>query len=170
MSTKTNEEEIIRLKKRINFLLDYQANLVKENTLLKNECEVMRDKLGRYSDADVRQEPEVDEWEKYSKLLLLILRKLKSEEKWIAFKNNTANSKEYNRIDKAVLDEIISGFSENNEMIIKIMANFGIIKVNGKKEYFSIVIDKTPTKIYLLRKSALDMVSCSVEEMMELWG
>ena len=130
--------ELQRLKYQKNVLLD-------ENEKLKDKAEVGQLK------------------EKQSSFLIIIdvLGDLKDSGAWIEYKNKTANTKEFYRIDKEVLEKVVDEKTADNietKNILNMMANLGIIRKQDNKILFSASIDGVPKRIYMIRKDSVDFL------------
>ena len=130
--------ELQRLKYQKNVLLD-------ENEKLKDKAEVGQLK------------------EKQSSFLIIIdvLGDLKDSGAWIEYKNKTANTKEFYRIDKEVLEKVVDEKTADNietKNILDMMANLGIIRKQDNKILFSASIDGVPKRIYMIRKDSVDFL------------
>lgn len=162
------EDELSRLKTKVNLLLDVKEKMQAENQRLKKMVEEYK-----VAESDPLLPAPVYEGrdELYMRMVLVFMKSLKRENKWLEFKNKTANAKEYYRIDKVDFDRIMVGIvSQTTEdleekALIKVMINVGILKCVDGRELFPVVSGDFPRKAYLVKKSAIDMidVECSYE-------
>lgn len=132
--------EMQRLKYQKNILLDENAKL--RNTTKNIESEELKNGSQDFL------------------IIIDVLRELKVKGVWIEYKNITVHTKEFYRIEKEVLENIVEEKSNGSidlKRILDMMSNFGIIRKQDNKILTSATVDGVPKRIYMVRKDSVDL-------------
>jgi hypothetical protein len=132
-------DEMQRLKYQKNILLDENAKL--KNITKNIQCEESRNGSQEFL------------------IIIDVLKELKSKGAWIEYKNITVHTKEFYRIEKEVLENIVEEKSDGSvdlKRILDMMANFGIIRKQDNKILTSATVDGVPKRIYMVRIDSVD--------------
>lgn len=143
------DKEIMRLKHKVNRLLDVNDELRREIESLKGRVTVQP----------------VDEIDGYTQKLLVLLKELRSPSfYWLPYKNNTINARGFYRVEKKYLDRtLIRLFGEefDKKIFIAFLANIGIFKSDEDGNIlFSVCINQKNMRAYFIRKEAVDLPGC----------
>ena len=128
----SEELEIARLKAKANKLIDVNQQLVREKAKFTFI---------------------------YITRILVFLAELQKSALWLDYKNNTANTKEYYRVDKRDFENILAAYTDDKvtaRNFIRYMVCLGIMKSNDK-EIFSVIVNGKSKRVYMIRKTAVDL-------------
>lgn len=145
----SEELEIARLKAKANKLIDVNQQLVREKAQLQETIQ----RLQRFSNA------ENELTFIYITRILAFLAELQKSALWLDYKNNTANTKEYYRVDKRDFENILAAYTDDKvtaRNFIRYMVCLGIMKSNDK-EIFSVIVNGKSRRVYMIRKTAVDL-------------
>ena len=95
----------------------------------------------------------------YITRILAFLAELQKSALWLDYKNNTANTKEYYRVDKRDFENILAAYTDDKvtaRNFIRYMVCLGIMKSNDK-EIFSVIVNGKSRRVYMIRKTAVDL-------------
>lgn len=151
--------EIARLKMKTNKLIDANEQLIKEKEQLQETIQrLQRIEGSREDDSGISEEDRFTFL--YIKRIFRFISDLKRMALWLDYKNNTANTKEYYRIEKRDFETILATYT--NEMVsahdlIHFMVNLGILKSSDSKEIFSVIVAGKSRRVYMVRKTAVDL-------------
>ena len=90
---------------------------------------------------------------------MVFLAELQKSALWLDYKNNTANTKEYYRVDKRDFENILAAYTDDKvtaRNFIRYMVCLGIMKSNDK-EIFSVIVNGKSRRVYMIRKTAVDL-------------
>lgn len=153
----SEELEIARLKAKANKLIDVNQQLVREKAQLQETIQ----RLQRVSNAEI--ESGASEEDKFTFIyitrILVFLAELQKSALWLDYKNNTANTKEYYRVDKRDFENILAAYTDDKvtaRNFIRYMVCLGIMKSNDK-EIFSVIVNGKSKRVYMIRKTAVDL-------------
>ena len=149
---KNIEAEVRKLKMKTNMLLDLidqmkkeKMELIREKELLKQENERLGNLYGENVEAVTSILTAMD-----------LLKEIQEKSCWVSYKNDTALSKEYLRVEKTVVDGYLEGMSEKrkNDFIL-FLKNVGIIRSEGNKMVYSSIVDGYNKRLYMFSRSAV---------------
>ena len=100
----SEELEIARLKAKTNKLIDVNEQLVKEKKQLQET--IRRLQKCSKEDSDITEEDQLTFI--YIKRIFHFIDELKRSALWLDYKNNTANTKEYYRVEKSDFETILA--------------------------------------------------------------
>lgn len=151
----SEELEIARLKAKTNKLIDVNEQLVKEKKQLQET--IRRLQKCSKEDSDITEEDQLTFI--YIKRIFHFIDELKRSALWLDYKNNTANTKEYYRVDKRDFENILAAYTDDKvtaRNFIRYMVCLGIMKSNDK-EIFSVIVNGKSRRVYMIRKTAVDL-------------
>ena len=147
-------KEIIRLRKKINALIDKQsAENEQHSTDVHN--------LNNLEIVGKRQEQKLD-LDLAFQLVYHVSKELQYPDKWIPFKNDTPNSREYYRMKRHEFMKIVEDMSADKK-IIRLLVDIGVIKPSRNGPVTSVSADGRYEPAYILRKSAVDALGVDDE-------
>ena len=142
--SKDENSEVVRLKKKINALIDLLEKTQKEKQYLNT-----------FVDGYIRNNAPV---ELRIKEVIHVLKILTQEAKWLDSSYQTLSSRNYYRIKTEDFEDILDRTLVNipRKKMIKIMANIGILKCDDGHYTYSATIQRTMYRVYMLKKSAVN--------------
>ena len=142
--SKDENSEVVRLKKKINALIDLLEKTQKEKQYLDT-----------FVDGYIQNNAPV---ELRIKEVIHVLKILTQEAKWLDSSYQTLSSRNYYRIKTEDFEDILDRTLVNipRKKMIKIMANIGILKCDDGHYTYSATIQRTMYRVYMLKKSAVN--------------
>ena len=142
--SKDENSEVVRLKKKINALIDLLEKTQKEKQYLNT-----------FVDGYIRNNAPV---ELRIKEVIHVLNILTKEAKWLDSSYQTSSSRNYYRIKTDDFEDILDKALINipRKKMIKVMANIGILKCDDGHYTYSATIQRTMYRVYMLKKSAVN--------------
>lgn len=142
--SKDENSEVVRLKKKINALIDLLEKTQKEKQYLNT-----------FVDGYIRNNAPV---ELRIKEVIHVLNILTKEAKWLDSSYQTSSSRNYYRIKTEDLEDVLDRTLVNipRKKMIKIMANIGVLKCDDGHYTYSATIQRTMYRVYMLKKSAVN--------------
>lgn len=142
--SKDENSEVVRLKKKINALIDLLEKTQKEKQYLDT-----------FVDGYIQNNEPV---ELRIKEVIHVLNILTQEAKWLDSSYQTLSSRNYYRIKTEDFEDILDRTLVNipRKKMIKIMANIGILKCDDGHYTYSATIQRTMYRVYMLKKSAVN--------------
>lgn len=142
--SKDENSEVVRLKKKINALIDLLEKTQKEKQYLDT-----------FVDGYIQNNAPV---ELRIKEVIHVLNILTQEAKWLDSSYQTLSSRNYYRIKTEDFEDILDRTLVNipRKKMIKIMANIGILKCDDGHYTYSATIQRTMYRVYMLKKSAVN--------------
>lgn len=139
--------EVVRLKKKINALIDHLEMVQKENQ-----------NLSTFIENHIRN---VTPSELMVKEVIHVLDILTQEAKWLDSSYKTPSSRNYYRIKtddfENILDRAAIGIPRKK--LIKIMADIGVLKYEEGHYTHSVTIQRQLYRVYMLRKSTVGILT-----------
>ena len=135
---------VVRLKKKINALIDLLEKTQKEKQYLNT-----------FVDGYIRNNAPV---ELRIKEVIHVLNILTKEAKWLDSSYQTSSSRNYYRIKTEDFEDVLDRTLVNipRKKMIKIMANIGVLKCDDGHYTYSATIQRTMYRVYMLKKSAVN--------------
>lgn len=142
--SKDENSEVVRLKKKINALIDLLEKTQKEKQYLNT-----------FVDGYIRNNAPV---ELRIKEVIHVLNILTKEAKWLDSSYQTSSSRNYYRIKTEDFEDVLDRTLVNipRKKMIKIMANIGVLKCDDGHYTYSATIQRTMYRVYMLKKSAVN--------------
>ena len=142
--SKDENSEVVRLKKKINALIDLLEKTQKEKQYLNT-----------FVDGYIRNNAPV---EFRIKEVIHVLNILTKEAKWLDSAYQTSSSRNYYRIKTEDFEDVLDRTLVNipRKKMIKIMANIGVLKCDDGHYTYSATIQRTMYRVYMLKKSAVN--------------
>ena len=142
--SKDENSEVVRLKKKINALIDLLEKTQKEKQYLNT-----------FVDGYIRNNAPV---ELRIKEVINVLNILTKEAKWLDSSYQTSSSRNYYRIKTDDFEDILDKALINipRKKMIKVMANIGILKCDDGHYTYSATIQRKMYRVYMLKKSAVN--------------
>ena len=142
--SKDENSEVVRLKKKINALIDLLEKTQKEKQYLNT-----------FVDGYIRNNAPV---ELRIKEVIHVLNILTKEAKWLDSSYQTSSSRNYYRIKTEDFEDVLDRTLVNipRTKLIKIMANIGVLKCDDGHYTYSATIQRTMYRVYMLKKSAVN--------------
>lgn len=143
-SGQSKDENVVRLKKKINALIDLLEKTQKEKQYLNT-----------FVDGYIRNNAPV---ELRIKEVIHVLNILTKEAKWLDSSYQTSSSRNYYRIKTEDFEDVLDRTLVNipRKKMIKIMANIGVLKCDDGHYTYSATIQRTMYRVYMLKKSAVN--------------
>ena len=142
--SKDENSEVVRLKKKINALIDLLEKTQKEKQYLNT-----------FVDSYIQNNAPV---EFRIKEVIHVLNILTKEAKWLDSAYQTSSSRNYYRIKTDDFEDILDKALINipRKKMIKVMANIGILKCDDGHYTYSATIQRKMYRVYMLKKSAVN--------------
>lgn len=142
--SRDENSEVVRLKKKINALIDLLEKTQKEKQYLDT-----------FVDGYIQNNAPV---ELRIREVIHVLNILTQEAKWLDSSYQTSSSRNYYRIKTEDFEDILDRTLVNipRKKMIKIMANIGILKCDDGHYTYSATIQRTMYRVYMLKKSAVN--------------
>ena len=142
--SKDENSEVVRLKKKINALIDLLEKTQKEKQYLDT-----------FVDGYIQNNAPV---ELRIKEVIHVLKILTQEAKWLDSSYQTLSSRNYYRIKTEDFEDVLDRTLVNipRKKMIKIMANIGVLKCDDGHYTYSATIQRTMYRVYMLKKSAVN--------------
>ena len=142
--SKGENSEVVRLKKKINALIELLEKTQREKQYLNT-----------FVDGYIRNNAPV---ELRIKEVINVLNILTKEAKWLDSSYQTSSSRNYYRIKTDDFEDILDKALINipRKKMIKVMANIGILKCDDGHYTYSATIQRTMYRVYMLKKSAVN--------------
>ena len=142
--SKDENSEVVRLKKKINALIDLLEKTQKEKQYLNT-----------FVDGYIRNNAPV---ELRIKEVIHVLNILTKEAKWLDSSYQTSSSRNYYRIKTEDFEDVLDRTLVNipRKKMIKVMANIGVLKCDDGHYTYSATIQRTMYRVYMLKKSAVN--------------
>lgn len=141
------QKEILRLKVKVNTLLDINAGLDRQlkqlNSNKKQQSDNAEDVVGQYFRA-----------------IGIYMRAANKKDLWLSYKNSTANTKDYYRADKKEFESLFDEINNSEldyQQFVGIMADLGILKTADNKQVFTVTVNGKSKRVYMIRKSAVEL-------------
>lgn len=142
--------EIKRLKKKVNTILEINEELKSENRRLQQKEDPLF----------------ISQAEPLIKDMLHFLRALKHANQWMDSVYKTELTKDFFRIEKKELERILLGLNLKTPQkeLFQCMSSLGVMKDVDGRFLFHVMAQKKQYTVYLIRKSAIDMIIEDVGE------
>ncbi|MCC2821021.1 hypothetical protein LK537_27375 [Lachnoclostridium pacaense] len=142
--SKGENSEVVRLKRKINALIDHLEKVQKEKQYLKTFIE---SHIQNNAPAELR-----------IKEIIHVLNILIQEAKWLDSSYQTLSSKNYYRIKTDDFEDILDSALVKipRKKMIKIMANIGVLKCDDGHYTYPATIQRQMYRVYMLKKSAVN--------------
>ena len=142
--SKDENSEVVRLKKKINALID-----------LLEKTQEEKQYLNTFVDGYIRNNAPV---ELRIKEVIHVLNILTKEAKWLDSSYQTSSSRNYYRIKTEDFEDVLDRTLVNipRKKMIKIMANIGVLKCDDGHYTYSATIQRKMYRVYMLKKSAVN--------------
>ena len=142
--SKGENSEVVRLKKKINALIELLEKTQREKQYLNT-----------FVDSYIQNNAPV---EFRIKEVIHVLNILTKEAKWLDSAYQTSSSRNYYRIKTDDFEDILDKALINipRKKMIKVMANIGILKCDDGHYTYSATIQRTMYRVYMLKKSAVN--------------
>lgn len=142
--SKGENSEVVRLKKKINALIELLEKTQREKQYLNT-----------FVDSYIQNNAPVEFRIKEVIHVLIILTK---EAKWLDSAYQTSSSRNYYRIKTDDFEDILERALINipRKKMIKVMADIGILKCDDGHYTYSATIQRTMYRVYMLKKSAVN--------------
>lgn len=142
--SKGENSEVVRLKKKINALIELLEKTQREKQYLST-----------FVDSYIQNNAPV---EFRIKEVIHVLNILTKEAKWLDSAYQTSSSRNYYRIKTEDFEDVLDRTLVNipRKKMIKIMANIGVLKCDDGHYTYSAAIQRTMYRVYMLKKSAVN--------------
>lgn len=142
--SKGENSEVVRLKKKINALIELLEKTQREKQY-----------LNAFVDSYIQNNVPV---EFRIKEVIHVLNILTKEAKWLDSAYQTSSSRNYYRIKTDDFEDILDRALINipRKKMIKVMANIGILKCEDGHYTYSATIQRKMYRVYMLKKSAVN--------------
>ena len=165
-------DEIKRLKKKSNALLVYSEKLTNENKRLQQSMITLTAYIEKLENENKSLQQALNEVQDNASTPLSIsikncLLTLKAANSWITVGNNTANTKDFYRMDKDVFEKLVPKMSlqVSSKELLKAMADYGIIKkYSDGRYYYPVINNNTRYKAYLFKISAISRIETDCKQ------
>ena len=137
--SKGENSEVVRLKKKINALIELLEKTQREKQYLNT-----------FVDSYIQNNAPV---EFRIKEVIHVLNILTKEAKWLDSAYQTSSSRNYYRIKTDDFEDILDN---PRKKMIKVMANIGILKCDDGHYTYSATIQRKMYRVYMLKKSAVN--------------
>lgn len=167
------EQEIVRLKKKVNMQVERLLELENEKKLLKNECETLKnerleliDKLETVSkkiselENSAGAEAQYDEIIKFYTLFFEIVKKIHRNNEFIPYKNITKYSASFYKVERRVFEGYINDCVEDGQAFIERCCQLLCIKseLDGRCVY-----NNDKIRVYFLNRQLVNVVLANEE-------
>lgn len=142
--SKGENSEVVRLKKKINALIELLEKTQREKQYLNT-----------FVDSYIQNNAPV---EFRIKEVIHVLNILTKEAKWLDSAYQTSSSRNYYRIKTEDFEDVLDRTLVNipRKKMIKIMANIGVLKCDDGHYTYSATIQRKMYRVYMLKKSAVN--------------
>lgn len=173
-----DEQEIVRLKKKVNMQVERLLELEDEKRLLKNECETLKnerleliDKLETVSKkiselensawAEAQTEHSYDEIIKFYTLFFKVVEKIHKNNEFIPYKNTTKYSASFYKVERRVFEGYINDCVEDGQAFIERCCQLLCIKseLDGRCVY-----NNDKIRVYFLNRQLVNVVLANEED------
>lgn len=163
---KEGKNEEMRLKIKINRLIDTNEELKKENEKLKVIAENLKKSIMLLEETNpmAASMPEVNTY-KYLIHMYDLLQHLKVSDLIIPAKNMTPITKEFYRVEKTAFESVIASMLDpelDSNKLLKLMVNLGVLRKVENKVVFAVTAAGAPKRVYMIKKTAIDLPEIAI--------
>lgn len=161
-----NENELKILRKKCNLQVEKILQLEKEKSewesqriSLQKEIKVLQGKLQNFENSVITEQEALEEKSEvmiFFQNFLRLIQKLKENDVFIPYKNQSKNSSQYYKIEKEVFDQYIQEFSDlDRKQFIQFCSRLSFFKKESGGNY---IFNNNTQRVYFLSKCMVDVL------------